>query len=218
MDSYAETIDLLYSTNTMILSGEATIIELPSLITHNHISTITALEIKYPINKDNVLEDALNLVRPGSHSPGFPNLRRLYVSMEWSGVDTRDPDPDELIESFDSLARAMHQIEECAFAIPMEWFSRISWHQMRSETTGKQITYSQFWRELANAEDGGNDAHDLPRARVEVIQLPYVDSYPKPPHHLQNPGVGYWILEASEMSLNADYDYLTGHYTDDYSI
>lgn len=130
--------------------------------------------------------------------------------MEWSGVDTRDPDPDELIALFDTLART---IKECAFAIPMEWFSRMSWGQMRSATTGKQITYSQLWRTLGNAEED-KDAHE---GGFDVIQLPYVDSYPKPPYHLQSPGAGYWILEASEMSLSMNYDFLTGQYNDDYS-
>ncbi|KAG7414760.1 hypothetical protein Forpe1208_v006984 [Fusarium oxysporum f. sp. rapae] len=208
--NYAEAIDVLYSTNTIILSGEATITELPSLITHHHLTKITSLEIKAPITKDNVLEDVTNLILPDPHSPRFPNLKRLYISMEWSGVHTRDPDPDELIASFDTLAQT---IKECAFAIPMEWFSCISWGQMRSATTGKQITYSQFWRTLGNAEED----KDVYKGGLDVIQLPYVDSYPRPPHHLQNPGAGYWILEASEMSLSTNYDFLTGRYNDDYS-
>ncbi|KAJ4030199.1 hypothetical protein NW761_011871 [Fusarium oxysporum] len=208
--NYAETTDVLYSTNTIILSSEATIAELPSLITHHHLTKITSLEIKAPITKDNVLEDITNLILPDPHSPRFPNLKRLYISMEWSGVDTRDPDPDELIASFDALAGT---IKECAFAIPMEWFSRMSWGQMRSATTGKQITYSQLWRTLGNTEED-KDAHE---GGFDVIQLPYVDSYPKPPYHLQSPGAGYWILEASEMSLSMDYDFLTGQYNDDYS-
>ncbi|KAF5638661.1 hypothetical protein F25303_7634 [Fusarium sp. NRRL 25303] len=187
--NYAETIDVLYSTNIIIISGEATITELPSLIPHHHLTKITSLEIKAPITKDNVLEDVTSLILPAR----FPNLKRLYISIEWCGAGIRDPDPDELIASFDTLARTT---KECAFAIPMEWFSRISWGQMRSATTGRQITYSQFWRTLGNAEGDK-------------------DGYPKPPYHLESPGAGYWILEASEMSLSTHYDFLTGHYDDD---
>ncbi|KAI1044165.1 hypothetical protein LB505_007445 [Fusarium chuoi] len=202
--SYAETIDVLYSTNTIIISGEATITELPSLIPHHHLIKITSLEIKAPITKDNVLEDVANIILPAQ----IPNLQRLYISMEWCGADIRDPDPDELIASFDTLARTA---KECAFAIPMEWFSRISWGQMRSATTGRYVTYSQFWRTLGNVE-GDKDGYG---GGLDVIQLPYVDSYPKPPYHLESPGSGYWILEASEMSLSTHYDFLTGHYDDD---
>ncbi|KAG4271087.1 hypothetical protein FPRO04_11315 [Fusarium proliferatum] len=202
--NYAETVDVLYSTNTVIISGEATITELPSLIPHHHLTKITSLEIKAPITKDNVLGDVTNLILPAR----FPNLKRLYISIEWCGAGIRDPDPDELIASFDTLARTT---KECAFAIPMEWFSRISWGQMRSATTGRQITYSQFWRTLGNAE-GDKDGYE---GGLDVIQLPFVDSYPRPPYHLESPGAGYWILEASEMSLSTHYDFLTGHYDDD---
>ncbi|KAF5577350.1 hypothetical protein FPANT_10434 [Fusarium pseudoanthophilum] len=202
--NYAEAIDLLYSTNTIILSGEATITELPSLIPHHHLTKITSLEIKAPITKDNVLEDVTNIILPDP-APRFLSLERLYISMEWCGVNVSDPDPDELIASFDTLART---VEDCSFAIPMEWFSRISWGQMRSATTGRQITYSQFWRTLGNAE-GDKDGYE---GGLDVIQLPYVDSYPRPPYHLESPGAGYWILEASEMSLSTHYDFLTGHY------
>ncbi|KAF5672628.1 hypothetical protein FCIRC_8331 [Fusarium circinatum] len=203
--NYAETIDVLYSTNTIVISGEATITELPSLIPSHHLAKITSLEIKAPITKDNVLEDVTNLILPSSR---FPNLKRLYISVEWCGAGIYHPDPDELIASFDTLART---IKDCSFAIPMEWFSRISWGQMRSATTGRQITYSQFWRTLGNAE-GDEDGYE---GGLDVVQLPYADSYPRPPYHLESPGAGYWILEASEMSLSTHYDFLTGHYNDD---
>ncbi|KAF5247674.1 hypothetical protein FANTH_6297 [Fusarium anthophilum] len=203
--NYAEAIDILYSTNTIIISGEATITELPSLIPSHHLAKITSLEIKAPITKDNVLEDVTNLILPSSR---FSNLKRLYISVEWCGAGIYHPDPDELIASFDTLART---IKDCSFAIPMEWFSRISWGQMRSPTTGRQITYSQFWRTLGNAE-GDKDGYE---GGLDVVQLPYADSYPRPPYHLESPGAGYWILEASEMSLSTHYDFLTGHYNDD---
>ncbi|KAF5618384.1 hypothetical protein F52700_12333 [Fusarium sp. NRRL 52700] len=191
--NYAEAIDLLYSTNTIILSGEATITELPSLIPHHHLAKMTSLEIKAPITKDNVLEDqdnvfedVINLILPAR----FSRLKRLYVAMEWCGAAIYHPEPEEVITSCDTLAR---EIKDCSFAIPMEWLSRISRGQICEATTGQQVTYSQFWRTLGN-DDGYEGG-------LDVIQLPYVDSYPKPPYHLESPGAGYWILEASEMSL-----------------
>ncbi|KAJ4264244.1 hypothetical protein NW762_005438 [Fusarium torreyae] len=210
--NYAETIDLLYLTNTIILSGEATITEFPSLITHEHLNRITSLHVKCPINNHNNMQVVLNHLSPGPHSPGFPNLKRLYISMEWNGFSTHDYSPDPWIASFDNFVREMHQLEECAVAIPMEYFSRISEPQIRSETTNKQISYSQFWRTLGSAEDGGGEGNEL--RGFEVIQLPYVDSYPKPPYHLHNSGAGYWILEACDMPLDHNYDDLNGDYSD----
>ncbi|KAF4341549.1 hypothetical protein FBEOM_4451 [Fusarium beomiforme] len=193
--NYAETIDLLYSTNTILLSGEATISHLKELINVQHLNAITSLEIKCPINDNSTIGDIIAHLRPNPVST-FPNLKRLYISMEWGGKDNWAYGLKDEIVAFDSLVRQMHRLEECAFALPFEWFSDFAAHTIRN---GNQTSYSQLWRALVG--DGG-DENVAARGTFEAVRLPHVDSYPKPPYHLgDTAGVGYWILEACELPL-----------------
>ncbi|KAF9777316.1 hypothetical protein IL306_004447 [Fusarium sp. DS 682] len=218
--NYAETIDLLYATNTIILSGEATISHLRQVTNVDHLNTITSLEIKCPINDNGVMGDVIRHLRPIPHVGKFPNLKRLYISMEWGGKNSWGHDVNHEIEAFDDLVREMHHLEECAFAFPTEWFSDIAGYRIRNRKDGRQNSYSQIWRALR--EDGGDGQGDYiwyshenaaARGMFEAVRLPHVDSYPKPPYHLgDDPGAGYWILEACELPLDRSYHDFQSHY------
>ncbi|KAH6969321.1 hypothetical protein DER45DRAFT_46878 [Fusarium avenaceum] len=209
--NYAETIDILYSTNTIILSGDATILHLEELVERQRLDVVTSLEVKCSLKADSdVLKEILTKLTPQGL---FPNLKRLYVSVEIGLHQQRLAPALKLVDQF---VGDRPNLDECAFALPMEWFGKIN-RSLHDDRTGQQISYNQIWRSLDDCENKMESGVDKSAyTEFDCVHLPYVDSYPKPPYHLENSSSGYWILEAGQLPLNWELDNnltLNGGYT-----
>ncbi|PCD25119.1 hypothetical protein AU210_014229 [Fusarium oxysporum f. sp. radicis-cucumerinum] len=204
--NYMETIDVLYSTNMLIL-GEVCMVEhLPSLIPPQRLETVTSLEITWtlksyftadqdydPMNKRH-LKSIFDLLSPSK----FPSLRRLHIwfakdRTAWLSVHGIEAYEKVIFEHLDSLVQFRRDLQECAFALPRCFFKR-KYAAARGVTTDEteesrhslqDYSYRQVWRDLLGD--------------MTVVQLPYVDSYPRAPYHItarDDHAAGYWILEA----------------------
>lgn len=202
--SYAEAIDILYSTNTIIMANEAMIAHLPQLLLPQRLAFITSLEISWnlksryesglwSITDDEYFIDEEDLKRISQIiSTQFPQLPRLYLSLELS----RQLGPcwglnawPAISRHLDNLARIMPSLTEHAISLPDTPFDSILYDAKETDFGSySEICHSfnQIWR--------STDGH------IDVIRLPYVDSYPRAPCHIDtstSKGKGYWILNGS---------------------
>ncbi|KAF4955920.1 hypothetical protein FSARC_11735 [Fusarium sarcochroum] len=183
--NYAETIDILYSTNTFILSSDNIATHLPRLLLPQRLAVMTSLEIKWPLKEEDHLKTLLDLLSP----PHFPSLKKLYVSLEYTGNDEPSQPLDSITGHLDQFVKNRPGLNECSFALPVELYEEIAAKCLQKESSWKRITYSEVWRSLNGS--------------LNTIRLPYVDSYPSPPFHLgPKPGMGYWLLEGTDAPLN----------------
>lgn len=183
---------------------------LEQLVERQRLDVVTSLEVKCSLKEDsNVLKEILNKLTPQGL---FPNLKRLYVSME-IGLHQQKLAP--ALKLMDKFVGDRPNLDECAFALPMEWFRDVN-RTLHDGQTGQRISYNQIWRSLDDRANKESDEDQSAYTEFDHVQLPYVDSYPKPPYHLDNPGSGYWILEAGQLPLNWELDNnltLNGGYT-----
>lgn len=183
--SYAETIDILYSKNTILIYDEPLLTYVDQLILPHRVSLITSLEIRWAVDLHehwDALFDQLKL-------PRFPNLKRLYISarFDWN----YEPDTMyTIIEHMNNLVKARPALIECAIAIPFQLFEHIAQDYIQMENSWKRSSYSELWYPV--------DKSDGPHA----IRLPYVDSYPRPPFQLSDAGAGWWLLEGTDAPLS----------------
>ncbi|EXK43212.1 hypothetical protein FOMG_05859 [Fusarium oxysporum f. sp. melonis 26406] len=182
--NYAEAIDILYSTNIIIMANEAMMTHLTQLLLPQRLAFITSLEISWnlksryesglwSITDDEYFIDEEDLKRISQIiSTQFPQLRRLYLSLELSRQLGPCWGPDAwpaISRHLDNLARIIPSLTEHAISLPEICHS-----------------YNQIWR--------STDGH------IDAIRLPYVDSYPRAPCHIDtstSKGKGYWILNGS---------------------
>ncbi|KAF5591876.1 hypothetical protein FPANT_5548 [Fusarium pseudoanthophilum] len=209
--NYMETIDVLYSTNTLILQGSRMIIRLPQLLLPQRLATVTSLEVTWPFKTnytadqdyDDLDQDhfrsVLDLLLPSQ----FPALRRLYIEFHdgqecFLGIHGLEVYKEIILRELDSFAQRMTHLTECAFALPDYFFRSLHYKAKEEPVEGtdgirfyySRRSYQQVWRDF-----NGNMA---------VVVLPYVDSYPKPPYQVLQEGeqaAGYWILEASDEKI-----------------
>ncbi|KAG5657655.1 hypothetical protein KAF25_007688, partial [Fusarium avenaceum] len=200
--NYAETIDAFYSTNTIAMSGEAMISHIPQLLLPQRLSAITSLEMRWPLQNVPVLNadkksdqfrldshldiDQFSLVLDILAHKQFPNLQRLYISFEKLNTrrDFSRPSKHTLVaQRLREFVRNRPGLRECAFALPEALFRHITGMDNNRES------FSQVWDSL----DGS----------LHMICMPFENSYPGPPFHLEErEQVGFWLLEGSEN----DYD------------
>ncbi|KAH6886815.1 hypothetical protein B0T10DRAFT_607683 [Thelonectria olida] len=196
--SYIEAIDVLYSTNTISMAGEAMLCHLPQLLLPQRLARITPLEITWPLKTRDVgesfwlvEEDHLKSILQ-TLSTDFPGLRRLHLSLEDSHLFIFHKMPEcvpPILRTLDQFAQWMVTLSECAIALPDELFNNTfeEASMVIDETSGRSIeSYHQVWRSL----DG----------EMNVIRLPFVDSYPAPPYDLSESSAqypGYWIVHGS---------------------
>ncbi|CEF78044.1 hypothetical protein FGSG_03276 [Fusarium graminearum PH-1] len=77
--NYAEAIDILYSMNTILIYDEPLLTRLTQLVLPHRLAHVTSLEIRLPFKTVDHLNTAFHHLSP-SH---FPNLKRLYMSLEY---------------------------------------------------------------------------------------------------------------------------------------
>ncbi|KAM0547486.1 hypothetical protein ACHAPJ_010359 [Fusarium lateritium] len=182
--NYAETIDILYSTNTFILSREAMATHLHRLLLPRRLAVITSLEIKWQIQTEEHFQTLLDLLSP----PHFPSLKRLYISLVYAWHGRHAQSVDSITRKLDQFVESRPELDECAVSAPLEVYEPVARDFLQEESSWKRNTYSETWRSLEGS--------------MHAIRLPYVDSYPNPPFHLgPNPGVGYWLLEGCDAPL-----------------
>ncbi|KAJ4123711.1 hypothetical protein NW765_006751 [Fusarium oxysporum] len=146
-------------------------------------SYFTADQDYDPMNKRH-LKSIFDLLSPSK----FPSLRRLHICVH--GIEAYEK---VIFEHLDSLVQFRRDLQECAFALPRCFFKR-KYAAARGVTTDEteesrhslqDYSYRQVWRDLLGD--------------MTVVQLPYVDSYPRAPYHItarDDHAAGYWILEA----------------------
>ncbi|KAF4454865.1 hypothetical protein F53441_2735 [Fusarium austroafricanum] len=197
--NYAETIDILYSTNILIMKGQALLTYLPSLIPPQRLKTITSLEITWCLKTrvvphdlfDEIDESNLDVLLDQLSTSQFYALRNLYVHLDVLSqarisMHAMESYLETILAHLDQFQH-MNYLEELAFAIHYMLFDELYYEatsKLREGRTKDFDSYRQIWR----SSDG----------EMTVVQLPYVDSYPGPPYHLMQDGTevsGYWILE-----------------------
>ncbi|KAF9776819.1 hypothetical protein IL306_004937 [Fusarium sp. DS 682] len=214
--SYMEAIDVLYSTNTLLLGEARMIARLPKLLVPQHLELVSSLEITWTLktcctpNQDydemdqDHLKSIFDLLAPST----FPALRRLYIwfakdPAAWLSTTGLVPYEKLIFRHLDSFVQDRDNLKECAFALPRNFFVRklMATTEMVAEERDTDIEISlanghrKLWRDV--------------RGNMTVLKLPYVDSYPRPPYHLSqrdNQVAGYWVLESP-------YDDLPGYRT-----
>ncbi|KAG8668092.1 hypothetical protein FPOAC1_007460 [Fusarium poae] len=102
--NYAEGIDVLYSTNSIVMSGKAMIAHIPQLLLPQRLASMTSIEVRWPMmpeppskfetDADFLSDDSLpplpdsldlgdiSLVLDTFSPTRFPSLRNLYISFE----------------------------------------------------------------------------------------------------------------------------------------
>ncbi|KAF4471199.1 hypothetical protein FALBO_1886 [Fusarium albosuccineum] len=204
--NYAETVDILYSTNTLSMRGESMLTHLPQLLLPQRLEIMTSLEISWPLktlyvedelDKADLDEDHLEIILKLLVSSKFPALRRLYLSLEesdqsWFAIHGEEDYIEAILKHLDPFVQRMAHLRECAVAIPDQFFDFVygdaAFVYVEPGVYGHTLkSFRQIWR--------GTDG------KMTVVQLPYANSYPAPPHHLVKDGSdvpGYWILEGSD--------------------
>ncbi|KAM0551856.1 hypothetical protein ACHAPJ_008192 [Fusarium lateritium] len=180
------------------MAGEEMISSIPQLILPQRLAVITSLEISWNLKTEEVsrlsevLDEADLFMVLKIVSINFPRLRRFYLSLEESHHLAADQDPSvwgDLISQLDNFTRDMPLLSEYAVSLPGLLFEPLfqdTLHKKAGLGCDCINSYRQVWRSLDD--------------EMDVIHLPYVDSYPKPPHHLSSLDVdlqGYWILTGS---------------------
>ncbi|KAM0196116.1 hypothetical protein ACHAPA_004759 [Fusarium lateritium] len=116
----------------------------------------------------------------------FPSLQKLYISFEKDNP-RQDFSPAiqhaKMMQKLREFVKSRPGFRECAFAMPEGIFRCIT------GMGDKRETYSQVWDSL----DGN----------LHTICMPFENSYPDPPFHLEErQHVGFWLLEGSENDYN----------------
>ncbi|EKJ79608.1 hypothetical protein FPSE_00293 [Fusarium pseudograminearum CS3096] len=204
--NYFETIDILYSTNTLILEDMCVLNSLPKLLLPQRLALVTSLEITWPLksckppDSTQVWEDLdvpnLDLLLDFVSSSQFTALRRLYMYLPLEDYHELFPGdhPDHMrtiLNRLDPLVRRMTHLIECSFALPDDLFkfvlrdAKVVYENGTRTKTGWG-SYRQVWRDV-----NGN---------MTTVKLPYQDSYPGRPYSIvqDETATGYWILEGSE--------------------
>jgi hypothetical protein len=88
-----------------------------------------------------------------------------------------------MVQKLRAFVKTMPELRECAFAMPEAIFKHITSMGDHGES------YSQVWDSL----DGN----------LHMIWMPFKNSYPDPPFHLEDRHqTGFWLLEGSENRYN----------------
>jgi hypothetical protein len=201
-------IDLLYSSNTIAMSGEATISHVMQLLLPQRLTAITSLEIRWPLERENeacaghhdvhtnairrllhpfqLKVDQLSVVLDTLSHTNFPNLVRLCISFEkeYGQRGISNPEAhDVIINKLLQFVKNRPKFQECAFALPENIFDTITKDIRPVDSDSEEVRRSckQVWC----ASDGN----------LHTILAPFVNTYPDPPPYLENSeDAGFWLL------------------------
>jgi hypothetical protein len=208
LGSYAEMVDLLYSSNTIAMSGEAMISRIWQLVLPQRLSAVTSLEIRWPLERENEAcaghhDDHTNAIRRLLHPfqlnvdqlsvvldmlsrTSFPNLRRLCISFEkeYSQRGISNPEAhDMIINKLLQFVKSRPKFKECAFALPEKVFVTIT-EDIRPVNSGLEKA-RRSCKQVWCASDGS----------LHIMHVPFVNTYPDPPPYLENrEDAGFWLL------------------------
>ncbi|CAJ0553145.1 Ff.00g116570.m01.CDS01 [Fusarium sp. VM40] len=199
--NYSETIDILYSTNVLILNGQAMLIHLPQLIPPHRLESVTSLEVRWYLKTrfitwddphDTLDEDHLESIFRMLSSPYLPALRNLYMTLEDSSqarlsVDAIEDYQETILRHLDEFSQRMGHLEQFSCALPSVFFDFL-YHEATEDIRGRSAIEYESYRQVWRGSDG----------QMTVVRLPCIDSYPGPPHHVSQDDTkrcGYWILE-----------------------
>ncbi|CEI70712.1 hypothetical protein FVEN_g804 [Fusarium venenatum] len=210
--NYAEGIDVLYSTNAIIMTGQAMISHIAKLLLPQRLASMTSIEVRWPLLPeppskfgtvaDSVFDDFIQLLPDSLDldeisiildilSPAqFPSLRKLCISFEkleqWydSSLSTVY---ESILQRLRFFVKARPKpLVECIFAFPEDFYGRITSSGLNGIASQP---FSQVWDDL----DGN----------LHMTRIPFRDSYPKPPFHLEKgQGVGFWIVKTHDRSTS----------------
>ncbi|KAF4986551.1 hypothetical protein FGRMN_10779 [Fusarium graminum] len=145
--------------------------------------------------RQNLDEDHLESMFSQLSSPYFPALRNLYLTLEDSSQARlsydRIEDYQEIVfQHLDAFSQRMGHLRSFSCALP-HFFFELIYEEATGETRGGATVHHDSYRQVWRGSDG----------QMTVVKVPYVDSYPGPPHHLlpDTKRDGYWILEIPDM-------------------
>ncbi|KAF5663841.1 hypothetical protein FCIRC_11026 [Fusarium circinatum] len=206
--NYAEMIDLLYSSNTIAMSGEAMISHIGQLVLPQRLAAVTSLEIRWPLQRENEAcaghhDEHTNAIRRLLHPyqldvnqlsvvldtlscTSFPNLRRLCISFEKEYNERHISNPevhDVVVNKLLQFVKSRPKFKECVFALPEKVFRTIvkDVEPVDLEPRDPPGPCNQVWC----ASDGN----------LHSMHPPFVNSYPAPPPYLENrEDSGFWLF------------------------
>lgn len=174
--SYAEGIDVLYSTNTIHMASTVMILHLPQLLLTQRLDSITSVEMLWHIGpfQDAGPYDPPDFGLAGFHNlldvlpSTFPRLTNLYISlqrdMKSAGVSLnkfRDVNESVIMTPVDDMVRRLGPcMQECDIAIPTSLYEPRKYKATgTSIQPGRKIRgeWERFWQELPETETGDGD-------------------------------------------------------------
>ncbi|KAL6924025.1 hypothetical protein FSST1_001299 [Fusarium sambucinum] len=152
--SYAEGVDVLYQTNTIHLSSEVLIYNLPKLILPQRLAMMTSLEVVWLIDsnicsgksilKQRDLDTILSIL--DTH---FPRLQRLNLALKLRLYERIPVEIDDMIKTLDSFVarRAQYLLEPITISLASWAFERLYGEvlQMVIEEKGLVSSISHNW-------------------------------------------------------------------------
>jgi hypothetical protein len=129
MYSYAEGIEVLYSTNTFILMDEPLILNISRFLLPQRLASIHYLEMTWKLRGSYSLEEG-KLILDEAHlgdflqvlSSQFPALRHLHIYLHGSAYFPNDEPLEPLQKCLDKFVQHKSDLDTCTFLIPTIWF------------------------------------------------------------------------------------------------
>lgn len=199
--SYVEGIEVLYRTNTIHISGEALLLNLPKLLLPQRLRDISSVEIVWPLRLREDMRGGRDpsLAVDKEHlrtivsilSSDLPNLSRPHLALKTDkeyGLITESVDLEPMLAILDEFARHKSGLELFIVSLSRSAFRKLFPPKRGSKGMELPFQTSEFWRNL----NGGF---------VPAPPLPIYGHYPKPPPRAAGIGseitgtYGYWIIQ-----------------------
>lgn len=198
-----EGIDVLYRTNTIHMSGQALILNLPHLLPPQRLSAITSLEIVCPLTlhgaevgaipEVGLLKNYLSVL-----ASSLPNLSRLYLALKAKGSNARPVDMQSVFEVLDTFVLKT-SLREFTVSHSHTVFTPL-YDAVRNEIAAQHHQQYKTIPEIWRNSDG---SYILPiwGPDTEPFYKQVETSWPKPPrvgHRTVGADVvgdGYWLVE-----------------------